>query len=83
MQGIIILSNSSLNAMHRPITALYLSIARFFVFYVPCAYLGSRLYGVAGFFGGAVFANTLVAMISWVTVRRALASEKISHAVKQ
>jgi putative MATE family efflux protein len=83
MQGIIILSNSSLNAMHRPITALYLSIARFFVFYVPCAYLGSRLYGVTGFFGGAVFANTLVAMISWGTVRRALASEKISHAVKQ
>ncbi|MGA1072564.1 MAG: MATE family efflux transporter [Pseudohongiellaceae bacterium] len=83
MQGIIILSNSSLNAMHRPMTALYLSIARFFVFYVPCAYLGSRLYGVTGFFGGAVFANTLVAMISWVTVRRALAAEKISHAVKQ
>jgi putative MATE family efflux protein len=83
MQGIIILSNSSLNAMHRPMTALYLSIARFFVFYVPCAYLGSRLYGVTGFFGGAVFANTLVAMISWVTVRRALAAEKISHAIKQ
>ncbi len=69
MQGIIILSNSSLNAMHRPMTALYLSIARFFIFYEPCAYLGSRLYGVTGFFGGAVFANTLMAMISWITVK--------------
>lgn len=83
MQGIIILSNSSLNAMHRPMTALYLSIARFFIFYVPCAYLGSRIYGVTGFFGGAVFANTLMAMISWVTVKRALAAEESPHAVKQ
>lgn len=83
MQGIIILSNSSLNAMHRPMTALYLSIARFFIFYVPCAYLGSRLYGVTGFFGGAVFANTLMAMISWVTIKRALAAEESPHAVKQ
>jgi acyl-CoA thioesterase len=50
---------------------------------VPCAYLGSRIYGVTGFFGGAVFANTLMAMISWVTVKRALAAEESPHAVKQ
>jgi len=81
MQGIIILSNSSLNAMHRPMTALYLSVARFFVLYVPCAYLGSRFFGLPGFFGGAVFANSLMAIISWITVKRALAAEKALHAV--
>ncbi|NBR91783.1 MAG: hypothetical protein EBS68_18165, partial [Rhodobacteraceae bacterium] len=38
-----ILSNSSLNALHKPLIALYLSVARFFVFYVPLAWLGPRL----------------------------------------
>ena len=75
MQGIIILSNSSLNAMHRPMSALYLSIARFFVFYVPLAYIGSRLYGISGFFAGAVCANVLMAGVSALTVKRALISE--------
>ena len=79
MQGIIILSNSSLNAMHRPMTALYLSIARFFVFYVPCAYAGSRLFGVAGFFAGAVCANAMMAFISGLTVRRAIAQERLAE----
>lgn len=76
MQGVIILSNSSLNAMHRPMAALYLSIARFFVFYVPCAYAGSRLFGVEGFFWGAVWANLMMAIISWGTVKRAIAEER-------
>jgi putative MATE family efflux protein len=48
MQGIIILTNSSLNALHRPMSALYLSSARFFVFYVPLAYVGSQWFGLAG-----------------------------------
>ena len=50
LQGIIILTNSSLNALHKPLSALYLSIARFFVFYVPLAYVGSVYFGLFGFF---------------------------------
>ena len=50
VQGIIILTNSALNALHRPFEALYLSFARFFVFYVPLAWLGSRYFGLTGFF---------------------------------
>lgn len=64
-QGIIILSNSSLNALHKPLIALYLSVARFFVFYVPLAWLGSQYYGLFGFFAGAVSGNLLMAIISW------------------
>ncbi len=76
LQGIIILTNSSLNALHRPLNALYLSIARFFVFYVPLAYLGSLYFGLYGFFAGAVCGNFLMAMISWRTFRRALSGEQ-------
>lgn len=76
LQGVIILSNSSLNAMHRPLSALMLSIVRFFGLYVPFAWIGSRLMGVEGFFIGAVCANAVMAVISWITVKRVLAQER-------
>ncbi|NKB32080.1 MAG: MATE family efflux transporter [Pseudomonadales bacterium] len=80
LQGIIILTNSSLNAMHKPLSALYLSIARFFVFYVPLAYVGSIYFGLFGFFAGAVCGNFLMAMISWRTFNRAISGE---HQLKE
>ncbi|HAI15230.1 MAG: MATE family efflux transporter [Gammaproteobacteria bacterium] len=76
LQGIIILTNSSLNALHRPLNALILSIARFFVFYLPLAYVGSVYFGLYGFFAGAVCGNLLMAMISWRTFKRALSGEQ-------
>lgn len=76
MQGIIILTNSSLNALHRPMAALYLSVARFFVFYVPLAYVGSQIYGLAGFFAGALCGNILMATISLRTFNKTLSGEQ-------
>jgi len=70
LQGIIILSNSALNALHQPMVALYLSIARFFVFYVPLAWLGSHFFGLPGFFAGAITGNLLMAGVARVTFRR-------------
>ena len=75
VQGIIILTNSSLNALHQPLTALYLSIARFFIFYVPLAWAGSYYWGLIGFFAGAVAGNMLMAVISWRRFNRALAQD--------
>lgn len=80
MQGIIILTNSSLNALHRPMSALYLSSARFFVFYVPLAYVGSQWFGLAGFFGGAVCGNLLMAAISLRSFNKAISEERAIHA---
>ena len=76
LQGVIILTNSSLNALHRPMSALYLSSARFFIFYVPLAFVGSQLYGLAGFFAGALSGNLLMAAISWRAFNRALRGEQ-------
>jgi len=76
MQGVIILCNSALNAMHKPMIALYLSIARFFVFIVPLAWAGSHLAGLTGFFVGAVTGNVLMAALSWITIRRVLRYER-------
>ncbi|MEX0618933.1 MAG: MATE family efflux transporter [Pseudohongiellaceae bacterium] len=76
LQGVIILTNSALNALHRPFAALYLSVARFFVFYVPLAWLGSQQFGLPGFFGGALLGNALMALISWRAFRKALTGEE-------
>lgn len=76
LQGVIILCNSALNAIHRPMIALYLSIARFFLFYVPLAWIGSSLFGLPGFFAGAFLGTILMAVLSWISFRRVLNIEK-------
>lgn len=79
MQGVIILCNSALNAMHKPMIALYLSIARFFLFIVPMAWIGSEIAGLHGFFIGAFSGNLLMALLSWITFRRVLKLERTQH----
>lgn len=65
LQGIVILTNSSFNALHKPIIALKLSIVRLFICYLPLAYAGSLLYGITGFFIGAVLGNLVMGLISY------------------
>lgn len=70
LQGIVILTNSSFNAMHMPISALVLSILRLFILYVPIASLGSYYYGLIGLFWGCVIANVLTAGCSYYWIRK-------------
>lgn len=72
MQGIIILTNSSLNAMHRPMTALILSVIRLFVFFVPISVAGSFLFDLKGLFVGTVIANFVMACVSFFVFKRAV-----------
>lgn len=78
LQGVIILANSTMNALHQPMVALRLSILRLFVFYVPVCALGAWLFGLYGIFAGAVIANLLMALISWLTVRNAIGKLSVS-----
>ena len=64
-QGVIILTNSSFNALHKPIVALVLSFIRLFICYVPLASIGSYFYGLHGFFIGALIGNLVMATISY------------------
>ena len=75
LQGIIILTNSSFNALHKPMVALVLSIIRLFVCYVPLAYLGSVLYGLEGFFVGGLLGNLVMASISYRLFTKQFTSE--------
>jgi putative MATE family efflux protein len=72
LQGITILTNSSFNALHQPGSALILSLVRLFVFYVPLAWLGGRLYGITGLFFGCVLANICTATLAWSWFNRSV-----------
>ncbi|WP_371185307.1 MATE family efflux transporter [Thalassotalea maritima] len=76
LQGIIILTNSSFNALHKPMMALVLSVLRLFIFYVPLAYLGSVLFDLTGLFVGAVVGNLCMAIVSYVMFRKQFDSDK-------
>ncbi|WP_299270666.1 MATE family efflux transporter [uncultured Psychrosphaera sp.] len=79
-QGIIILSNSSLNALHKPMKALLLSVVRLFVFYVPFAYLGSVYFGLIGLFIGALIGNVFTAFIAYKWFLKALPQSVVVEA---
>lgn len=66
LQGIIILTNSSFNALHQPMISVQLSILRLFVFYVPFAYIGGLVGGILGLFAACVIANLLMASVSFI-----------------
>ena len=72
LQGWIILSNSSFNAIHQPMHALWLSIIRLFVFFVPLSYLGSLMADLTGLFIGGVVANFITAAIAYFWFSREL-----------
>ena len=72
MQGIIILTNSSLNAMHHPLSALALSVIRLFVFFVPISIAGSYFFGLTGLYWGTVVANIAMATVSFVVFKNTL-----------
>nr|WP_298375981.1 MATE family efflux transporter [uncultured Halomonas sp.] len=71
-QGVVILTNSSFNALHQPRRALELSVVRLFVLFVPLAWLGGHLGGPLGIFLGMMSANLIMAAISWHQMRRTL-----------
>nr|WP_083880061.1 MATE family efflux transporter [Aliiglaciecola lipolytica] len=72
LQGVVILTNSSFNAMHQPMSALILSIIRLFVFFVPLAYLGSEWLNIKGMFFGIILANLCIAVVAYAWFSQSL-----------
>ncbi len=79
LQGVIILTNSSFNAMHKPMAALSLSVIRLFVFFVPVSYLGSLLFALKGMFIAGIVANLITAIIAYYWFKRLLVNENLNQ----
>ncbi len=84
LQGWIILTNSSLNALHKPMHALSLSVVRLFVTFVPLSILGNAVAGLPGLFMGGVLANMITGVVSynWFMRTTDAALEQLQVAVK-
>ncbi|MCK4694684.1 MAG: MATE family efflux transporter, partial [Candidatus Cloacimonetes bacterium] len=50
LQGILLICNTSLNVLRKPLQAAGLIITQMFILYIPLAYLGSYLFGIKGIF---------------------------------
>jgi putative MATE family efflux protein len=69
-QGILFIVTSSLNALHKPMHSLALSVLRMFVLYVPLALAGAALFGLMGVWWAAFVANTAAAVVGVFWFRR-------------
>ncbi|MDP2562702.1 MATE family efflux transporter [Psychrobium sp. 1_MG-2023] len=67
--GITILSNSSLNALHKPMISIGLNIIRLFILMLPLAFFGGYLGEVTGLIIGVAIAGGLTGLIAFVIMR--------------
>ncbi len=68
-QGMMILIAAALNALRHPMEALLLNLLRFFVLYLPGAWLGNQLYGLTGLFIGASCGAILAGCLAWLRMQ--------------
>ena len=70
--GISALVNSIFNALGKPLQAALIIILHFFVFVLPLAYLGSKVYELKGVFIGIAVGNGAGGLIAYLMVQKFL-----------
>ena len=79
MYGIATLINSMFNALGKPLHASLVIILHLFVFVLPLAYLGSKVYGLKGIFIGIAVGNAVVGIIAYLMVQKFLVRIEADH----
>ena len=74
-QGLLLLSNITLNVLNKPFYASILTLFQMFILYIPLAHLGSHLFGIPGIFGAAAVANITAGTAAYIWLRKILAAE--------
>ncbi|WP_435274335.1 MATE family efflux transporter [Psychrobium sp. nBUS_13] len=67
--GITILTNSSLNALHKPMASVLLNIIRLFVLMLPLAYLGGYIDDIRGLIIGVSLSGVFTGLIALILMR--------------
>lgn len=75
LRSIAFLVASTFNAINRPLVAVGINLTRMFVFYIPLAWIGSRLGGLVGLFIGLCVANILAGSFSMCLLHRQTITE--------
>ncbi len=70
--GMVMVMNASFNGMGKPMPAVYVSVARMAVIYVPLAIIGEKIFGIAGIFGAYAIANIIMGVVSYAWAHRSV-----------
>jgi putative MATE family efflux protein len=68
--GVVMVMNAAFNGLGKPMPAVYISVARMMVLYLPLAVLGRHWFGIAGIFGAYAIANIFSGLLGYVWARR-------------
>lgn len=71
-QGILNLSGTILNVLHKPIQAAMLSLSQVFLVFLPLALIGEKYFNVVGIFGAMAVSFLIMGNISRIFVERQL-----------
>ena len=77
--GMVMVMNASFNGMGKPLPAVWISVARMAVIYVPLAIIADRFFGVPGIFAAYALANILTAILAYFWARRSVQEQCDLH----
>lgn len=77
--GMVMVMNASFNGMGKPIPAVYVSIARMLVVYVPVAFLLDYLIGIAGIFAAYAIANVATGFLAYAWAKSSVREQCHKH----
>jgi putative MATE family efflux protein len=67
--GIVMVVNAAFNGLGNPMPGVVISVTRILALYVPLAFIGKTLFGIAGIFGAYAVANIASGAIGYVWAR--------------
>ena len=77
--GISALVNSIFNALGKPLQASLIIMLHLFVFVLPLAYLGSKVYGLKGIFVGITVGNAAIGVVAYLMIQKLLVRLEADH----
>lgn len=70
--GMVMVMNAVFNGLGRPMPAVWISVSRILVLYVPLALVGRHFYGVPGIFAAYTLANVVTGLVAYLWARGAV-----------
>ncbi len=78
--GMVMVMNASFNGLGHPMPAVYISVGRIVVLYLPLAFIGMRLFDIAGIFAAYAIANIVSGIGAYVWARSIVRRRCAAHA---
>jgi len=79
--GMVMVMNASFNGMGKPMPAVFISVARMAVIYVPLAFVLNRWYGMVGIFAAYALTNIFSGILAYLWAHASVNEQSEKHAV--